>query len=1478
MTSIYTSDGTVNTGLAGTMNCSEIITDGIFVDSSTLGNLRELAQDGGAGTGVAEMIDIESFINNSDKVRKIESNITGLTTKVNNMNNTLTTLNNLPTRLNALISGMNTLQQNAVTVLNYKDNSVLLTNVYNTQYINSIVTNNIPLVYDDLGKSIAASENTTYSANFIANIPNILSIPRVYADSTKETVVTNTPVVYSVEVIDDILSKTPKYKQNYYNGIDIYKNVSVYTCDYINALQIPSIILAEHNPEPHDFDVYNAKYINNIETRFPKIVNSMEEISNPVGDIYSVNYINSLAIPGSFFSEYDTHYTSSHNSDTSVKNIYNTYYIDRFMDTKQSTTLDGNRVITWMQNNLCLRLYNKDNYKTALTSINYQQLYGNDSRTYMFSPDFNKLSLGYYIGDRNNKDEYSKIEIMTVSQDSTINVKYVVIDNYPAKKYITAETLYSALRNYSELTPAANGYISTRTIEGMIRKTQTDSVNTAVELREIYYKNQSTNPLYVYSISDGDFNNSDGYNDLGYGLLSNTNAWFFHTKDKGYNQLSRNVFSGDMEILKSLTVTNNITTSRNIISNGDGENTFAGSMKVNKDVKFNSNAVIEKKLTVNGDEDNYFNSTIHIEGTLIKDNAYCEALNIVSTKPPDQNCALGIHFGQDNSHTANGVFTGYRQNNSFIMRFDGQNVDNYTFKSDTTLFKAPLNIESGISGASFNVRNVKEAENYTSLNIGSNAYNNSASIRYNKSEHRLEFGLLNDGLMDMLTIDNTNINFNKPTKTFNILRTTDEESATPFTVYNSALATGHNISMKLGKSDAANKSAVLTFTEGGSFDLAVNGYNPLKIGTETITTDQPITTTSSFGIGTFNADATNKRLLRIGADIASGFTVGMQLGKSDNLNNSALMNYYFSASESTNNYLSLGFYGNENILKLTADKNCTLINNLTVSGDKVYVTGSESESQIIFCDNPDNMQKYTMIRSIRPTTNTLNSLEFTASDSDKFPVIKFLQKKITGSGLNTLLLLDENGDTQIPNKLKVFNNIEYFSKTVSKPTLMLGYESKEGNSGGLHFNYVKDNDINNCLELSIHTKGFLYHFYSNRAVFDVPLTVTGATTISGALTLKGLTVTDDAITNNTVNIKMFAPNLTTGKYLALALGRDQSTNNCAYMVYNYNANQGTTNYLGFDLHDTRDILTIASDKVTMNKPTSILNTTANLSSATMFNVLANNLSTEQGYVDMTLGQSLGQYNAGVLSFIYSGKNSTSNCLGLGLWNARNLLKITPSLISLDQKAEIKSSSDLGFGVYRTNCTSGALSYINIGKNNDHQGNRFAVVYTHSTDNNTDNANFGSLYVQGHILKVYNNKCEIVKPLSVTGDITGSAAVNSATLSVSSNASIGGNLSITGVITQSSDGRLKKDIQELNNEDANIVTGLNPVSYRFKNDEKQRLHYGFIAQEVKEIAPELVYEDENGQMSVDYVGVVPLLVAKIKDLEEKVDFLLKHISI
>lgn len=92
---------------------------------------------------------------------------------------------------------------------------------------------------------------------------------------------------------------------------------------------------------------------------------------------------------------------------------------------------------------------------------------------------------------------------------------------------------------------------------------------------------------------------------------------------------------------------------------------------------------------------------------------------------------------------------------------------------------------------------------------------------------------------------------------------------------------------------------------------------------------------------------------------------------------------------------------------------------------------------------------------------------------------------------------------------------------------------------------------------------------------------------------------------------------------------------------------------------------------------------------------------------------------------------------------------------------------------------------------------------------------------------------------------------------------------------SSDARLKSDIREIETP-LQKLSGLHPVSYRLGKEESKRgaadanFQYGFLAQEARKVFPELVYEDEEGTLSMDYQSLIAVMAGCIRDLEATVE--------
>ena len=99
--------------------------------------------------------------------------------------------------------------------------------------------------------------------------------------------------------------------------------------------------------------------------------------------------------------------------------------------------------------------------------------------------------------------------------------------------------------------------------------------------------------------------------------------------------------------------------------------------------------------------------------------------------------------------------------------------------------------------------------------------------------------------------------------------------------------------------------------------------------------------------------------------------------------------------------------------------------------------------------------------------------------------------------------------------------------------------------------------------------------------------------------------------------------------------------------------------------------------------------------------------------------------------------------------------------------------------------------------------------------------------------------------------------------------VSGTIRATGDVIAYSDARVKDNVETIENALDKVIK-LRGVSYTRNDVEDKTTKIGVIAQEVLEVLPEVVQQDDEGKYSVAYGNMVGLLIESIKELKAEVD--------
>ena len=114
----------------------------------------------------------------------------------------------------------------------------------------------------------------------------------------------------------------------------------------------------------------------------------------------------------------------------------------------------------------------------------------------------------------------------------------------------------------------------------------------------------------------------------------------------------------------------------------------------------------------------------------------------------------------------------------------------------------------------------------------------------------------------------------------------------------------------------------------------------------------------------------------------------------------------------------------------------------------------------------------------------------------------------------------------------------------------------------------------------------------------------------------------------------------------------------------------------------------------------------------------------------------------------------------------------------------------------------------------------------------------------------------------SGNIGSTSDTDAITIANSGNVTFGQDVTVNGDLVISSDARLKSNIVSLGSTLPKLLQ-IDGKSYEMKGKQK----IGVLAQEIQEVFPELVTEDDNEMLAVNYQGLVPVLINALKEQDK-----------
>lgn len=313
-------------------------------------------------------------------------------------------------KLTSLTSRVEILEGNEINIFNINDPSGRFSNVYNTTYINETFRSRTINFSDDINESQLSQYPYVPTLNAILNIRNINNIPTLSKVFIPTSSATSSTSAYTASLCNSYFTKIPVVLDT--NQQQITTNYpEVYSKFYIDSI-LPSI-KSEKDTSPAQNNIYNTTYINSILTNLPDIKHRLIVDASGSNNVYSCYYINGLAIPNDILFNSDTHISTSTSSDTSEKNVYDTYYLDQWLHPSSDS------VVGKTSNELRLKYFPTSQRGVELIDENtnqYQQSFGANMEEIILRPSANQLTIATASTTSATNNNENEIKLMSINK------------------------------------------------------------------------------------------------------------------------------------------------------------------------------------------------------------------------------------------------------------------------------------------------------------------------------------------------------------------------------------------------------------------------------------------------------------------------------------------------------------------------------------------------------------------------------------------------------------------------------------------------------------------------------------------------------------------------------------------------------------------------------------------------------------------------------------------------------------------------------------------------------------------------------------------------------------------------------------------------------------------------------------------------------------------------------------------------------